>query len=192
MNGFISQADLNILPLGSYDVLIGMDWLEKHRVLLDCYNKTFSCIDDEGNKISVRGIARKVMIREISALQMKRSVCKGCKVYVVHLLDPRDKIEKTDIENTHVLNEYKDVFPDEILGLPPRRDIDFTIDLVPGSVPISKTPYRLNILELKELKAQLQELIDKRYIRPSVSPWGAPVLFVKKKDGTLRLCIDYR
>ena len=76
--------------------------------------------------------------------------------------------------------------------MPPRRDIDFSIDLVPGSVPISKAPYRLNILELQELKAQLQELIDKKYIRPSVSPWGAPVLFVKKKDGTLRLCIDYR
>ena len=71
MNGLISQADLNILPLGSYDLLIGMDWLEKHRVLLNCYDKTLSCIDDKGNKVTVKGIARKVMIREISALQMK-------------------------------------------------------------------------------------------------------------------------
>ena len=119
MNGFISQADLNILPLGSYDVLIRMEWLEKHRVLLDCYDKTFSCIDDKGNKVTVKGIARKVMIREISTLQMKRSVRKGCKVFVVHLLDPNEKFEKTEIENIPVINEYKYVFPNEIPGLRP-------------------------------------------------------------------------
>ena len=83
-------------------------------------------------------------------------------------------------------------FPEEILGLPPKRELDFTIELVPGAVPSSKAPYQISILEVNELKSQLKELIDKKYIRPSVSPWGAPVIFVKKKDGTLRLCIDYR
>eukprot|EP00253_Pinus_taeda_P032829 PITA_32829 len=85
-----------------------------------------------------------------------------------------------------------DVFPEEIPGLPPRRNIDFTIELVPGATPISRAPYRMSVPELTELKMQLQELLDKDYIRLSVSPWGAPVLFVKKKDGTLRMCIDYR
>eukprot|EP00253_Pinus_taeda_P026609 PITA_26609 len=85
-----------------------------------------------------------------------------------------------------------DVFPEEIPGLPPRRNIDFTIELVPGAAPVSRAPYRMSVPELTELKMQLQELLDKNYIRPSVSPWGAPVLFVKKKDGTLRMCIDYR
>ena len=80
---------------------------------------------------------------------------------------------------------------EEITGLPPERELDFTIELVPGAVPNSKAPYRMNILELNELKSQLKELIDKKYIRPSVSPWGAPVIFVKKNDGTLCLCIDY-
>ena len=94
MNGLISQVDLNILPLGSYDLLIGMDWLEKRRVLLNCYDKTFSCIDDKGKKVTVKGIARKVMIREIYALQMKRSVRKGCKVFAAHLLDPNEKFKK--------------------------------------------------------------------------------------------------
>jgi hypothetical protein len=84
------------------------------------------------------------------------------------------------------------VFPEEILGLPPRRDIDFSIELAPGVVPVSKTLYRMSTPELVELKLQLKEMMDKGYIRPSVSPWEAPVLFVKKKDGTLRLCIDYR
>ena len=80
-----------------------------------------------------------------------------------------------------MLNEFTDVFPEEIPGLPPRRELDFTIELVPGVVPSSKAPYHMNILELNELKSQLKELIDKKYIRPSVSPWGAPVIFVKKE-----------
>ena len=90
-----------------------------------------------------------------------------------------------------MLQEFRDVFPDEIPGLPPKRDIDFTIELVPGAAPVSKAPYRMSIPEMLELKMQLQELLEKKYTRPSVSPWGALVLFIKKKDGTLRLCIDY-
>ena len=82
--------------------------------------------------------------------------------------------------------------PKELPGLPPHREIEFAIDVVPGVTPASITQYRMAPLELKELKLQLQELLEKGFIRPSVSPWGAPMLFVKKKDGTLRLCIDYR
>ena len=96
------------------------------------------------------------------------------------------------MEEIPVLKEYVDVFPKEILGLPPKRELDFTIELVPSAVPSSKAPYRMNILELNELKSQLKELIDKKYIQPSVSPWGALVIFVKKKDKTMGLCIDYR
>ena len=84
------------------------------------------------------------------------------------------------------------MFPEDLPGLPPDREVEFSVDLVPGTTPISKTPYRMAPVELKALKEQLQELLDKGFIRPSVSPWGAPVLFVKKKDGSLRLCIDYR
>ena len=84
------------------------------------------------------------------------------------------------------------MFPDEIPELPPKRDIDFTIELVLGAAPVSKTPYRMSTPKILELKMQLQNLLEKKYIRSSVSPWGAPVMFVKKKDGTLRLCIDYR
>ncbi|GJT94158.1 putative reverse transcriptase domain-containing protein [Tanacetum coccineum] len=83
-------------------------------------------------------------------------------------------------------------FPDELPGLPPEREVEFTIELIPGAQPISKAPYRMAPVELKELKDQLQELLERGFIRPSVSPWGAPVLFVKKKDGSMRLCIDYR
>ena len=91
-----------------------------------------------------------------------------------------------------VVREYTEVFPDDLPGLPPDREIKFVIDIQPGTSSISKTPYRMAPLELKELKVQLQDLLDKGFIRPSFSPWGAPVLFVRKKDGTMRLCIDYR
>ena len=81
MNGLKTHADLNILPLGSYDLLVGMDWLERHRVILYCYDKTFSCLDDQGNTIVVKGISKKVAVREILSLKMKRSICKGCKFF---------------------------------------------------------------------------------------------------------------
>ena len=91
-----------------------------------------------------------------------------------------------------VVCEYEDVFPDELPGLPPHRDVDFYIELHPGVSPISITPHRMELVELQELKVQLQELLDKGFIRPSTSPWGTLILFAKKNDKTLRLCIDYR
>eukprot|EP00253_Pinus_taeda_P003695 PITA_03695 len=106
------------------------------------------------------------------------------------LIDSKDKT--TTLDNMPIIREFTDVFLKEIPGLPPKRNIDFTIELVPGATLVSRAPYRMSVPELTELKMQLQELLDKDYIRPSVSPWGAPVLFVKKKDGTLRMCIDYR
>ena len=87
---------------------------------------------------------------------------------------------------------FPDVFLEELPGLPPDKEIEFCIDVVPGTVPISLPPYRMEPAELKELKEQLQDLLDKGLVRPSTSPWGAPVLFVKKMDGSLRLCIYYR
>eukprot|EP00253_Pinus_taeda_P015609 PITA_15609 len=106
------------------------------------------------------------------------------------IIDSKDKT--TILNNIPVIQEFIDVFPEEIPGLPPNKNIDFTIELVPGAAPVSQAPYRMRVPELTELKMQLQELLDKDYIRPSVSPWGALVLFVKKKDGALWMCIDYR
>ena len=96
------------------------------------------------------------------------------------------------MEDIAIVRDYPNVFPDDLFGLPPEREVEFIIDLALETTPISKAPYRMAPMELKELKIQLQELLDKGFIRPSVSPWGAPVLFVKKKDGSMRLYIDYR
>ena len=95
-------------------------------------------------------------------------------------------------EQVPVVCEYPDVFPDELPGMPPDRDIEFIIELVPGAGPIYKKPYRMGTEELAELKKQLEEQLRKGFIRPSASPWGSPVLFLAKRDGTIRLCIDYR
>jgi hypothetical protein len=122
---------------------------------------------------------------------MRKYCRKGCPLYVIQVLGSV-KDDKPSLEDHPTLREYRDVFPEEVLSLPPRREIDFSIELAPGEVPVSRTPYRMSTLELVELKLQLKEMMDKGYIQPSVSPWGAPVLFVKKKDGTLRLCIHYR
>ncbi|MCI51154.1 pol polyprotein, partial [Trifolium medium] len=91
-----------------------------------------------------------------------------------------------------VVCEFADVFPDDISDLPPEKEVEFSIDVVSGTSPISMAPYRMSAAELEKLKEQLEESLEKRFVRPSVSPWGAPVLFVKKKDGSMRLCIDYR
>jgi hypothetical protein len=122
---------------------------------------------------------------------MRKYCRKGCPLYAIQVLKIIEGA-KPSPDDHPILREYRDVFPEEVLGLPPRRDIDFSIELAPGAVPVSRTPYRMSTPELVELKLQLKEMMDKGYIRPSVSPWGAPVLFVKKTDGTLRLCIDYR
>ena len=101
------------------------------------------------------------------------------------------KVEPS-LSDIPTVSDYPDMFPEEFLGLPPQREIEFAIDVVQGATVTSITPYRMAPVELKELKLQLQELLEKGFICPSVSPWGAPVLFVKKKDGTLWLCVDYR
>jgi hypothetical protein len=99
---------------------------------------------------------------------------------------------KLPLKEIVVVCEYVDVFPNELPEMPLDRDIEFAIELQPGTAPISKRPYRRPPTELAELKKLLQELLDKGYFRPSTSPWGCPALFVQKKDESLRLCIDYR
>ena len=139
----------------------------------------------------MKGIPRVISVRQISTMQLKKFCMKGFQLYAAHISEATEN-EIPRLEDFHVLQEFKDVFPDEILGLPPKRDIDFTIELVPRAASVSKTSYRMSTLKTLELKMQLRELLEKKYIKSSVSPWGAPVLFVKKKDGTLKLCIDYR
>ena len=122
-------------------------------------------------------------------MKVKRCLRQGCQLYVVEVVNER---KGPSLDQYPILSEFKDVFRNELPRLPPERELDFTIELKPGAEPISKTLYRMTALELCKLQMQLKELLDLGMIRPSVSPWGAPVIFVKKRDGSLRLCIDYR
>ena len=123
-------------------------------------------------------------------LQEKKWVRKGCKLFAENIQDIEFEREQR-IEDFLVLEEFKDVFLEEIPGLPSKQDLDFSIELTSGSVLASKSPYRMSAPKLVELKLQLQELIEKGYIQPTVSPWGVLILFVRKKDGTMQMCIDY-
>ncbi|KAA3477014.1 DNA/RNA polymerases superfamily protein [Gossypium australe] len=117
-------------------------------------------------------------------------VRKGCEAFLTFISALEAK--ELSVRDVRMVKEFSDVFPEELLGLPPDREVEFGIELLPGTTLVSIAPYRMAPKELVELKAQIQELLDRCFIRPSVSPWGAPVLFVKKKDGSMRMCIDYR
>ena len=102
------------------------------------------------------------------------------------------KNKGTLVDEIPVVREFPDVFPDDIVGLPSDREVEFTIDLIPRTEPVSFPPYRMAPAELREIKSQLEEFLSKGFIQPSISPWGALVLFVKKKNGSFQLCIDYK
>ncbi|GJR03761.1 putative reverse transcriptase domain-containing protein [Tanacetum coccineum] len=130
----------------------------------------------------------------ISCTKAQEYLAKGCHVFLANITATKDedKSKGKRLEDVPVVREFPEVFPEDLPGIPPTRQVEFRIDLVPGAAPVARAPYRLAPSEMKELAEQLQELTDKGFIRPSSSPWGAPVLFVKKKDGSFRMCIDYR
>ncbi|GKD42433.1 hypothetical protein Tco_1267078 [Tanacetum coccineum] len=111
---------------------------------------------------------------------------KGCHVFSSHVTtkETEDKSEEKQLEDVPIVGDFPGVFPEDLLDLPPTRQVEFQIDLIPGATPVARAPYRLAPSEMKELSDQLQELSNKGFIRPSSSPWGAPILFVKKKDGS--------
>ena len=134
------------------------------------------------------GDCRVLPMYVISALKAKRLLHKDCEAYLAHVIDI--STPKVTLENVPIVPEFSNVILEDLLGFPSDRELEFCIDLLHGIALISIPSYRMALVELKELKMQLQDLVDKGFIRPNVSPWGAPILFVKKKDETLRLCID--
>nr|GEY26369.1 retrotransposon protein, putative, Ty3-gypsy subclass [Tanacetum cinerariifolium] len=130
----------------------------------------------------------------ISYTKTKKYLLKGCHVFKAHVTTKKceDKSEENQLEDVPIVQHFPEVFPENLPGIPPTRQVEFQIDLVPGAAPVGWVPYRLAQSEMKELSDQLQELFDKGFIRPSSSPWGAPVLFVKKNNGSFRMCIDYQ
>ncbi|KAL5578375.1 hypothetical protein UlMin_020074 [Ulmus minor] len=185
------HADLVLIKMYDYDVILGMDFLGKYNALIECRRRRVIFHPYEEQKFEFVGESRKQPKAMISSMRAKKLLASGCIGYLVTIID-KSVEAKGNVEDVPIVRDFADVFPEELPGLPPDREIQFEIELLPGTAPISKSPYRMAPAELKELQTQLQDLLDKRFIRPSHSPWGAPMLFVKKKDGTLRMCIDYR
>ncbi|GJT73580.1 putative reverse transcriptase domain-containing protein [Tanacetum coccineum] len=177
------------IKLGSFDVVIGMDWLSKYHARIICDEKVVH-IPIDGETLIIRGDRSKTRLNLISCIKTKRYISRGCQVFVAQVMEK--KSEDKRLEDIPVVREFPKVFLEDLHGLPPIRQVEFQIDLIPGATPIARAPYRLAPSEMQELSNQLQELADRGFIRPSTSPWGAPVLFVKKKDGSFRMCIDYR
>ncbi|GJY42531.1 putative reverse transcriptase domain-containing protein [Tanacetum coccineum] len=191
------NIDLMPVPLGSFDAIIGMDWLTKHHGVIICDEKIVrvpfgrEMLIFQGNGNNQKKESR---LNIISCTKAQEYLSKGCDVFLAHITtkEAEDKSEEKRLEDVPIVRDFPEVFPEDLPGIPPTRQVEFQIDLVPGAAPVARAPYRLAPSEMKELAEQLQELSDKGFIRPSSSPWGAPVLFVKKKDGSFRMCIDYR
>ena len=179
-----------ILDVIGFDVILGMDWLAQYYASVDCHEKEVIFRIPGENEFRFRGDKSSMPRNLISAITASKMLIRGCQGYLAVVRDVQ--ADKGSVDRVPVVCEFRDIFPEELPGLPPEREIEFCIDVVPGTDPISMPPYRMAPAELSELKEQLQELLDKGFIRPSTYPRGAPVLFVKKKDGSLRLCIDYR
>ncbi|GJT14007.1 putative reverse transcriptase domain-containing protein [Tanacetum coccineum] len=188
--------DIDLMPveLGSFDVIIGMDWLAKYHALIVCDEKVVRI--PYGNEVLIiRGdnCDNGSKLNIISCTKTQKYIEKGCQVYLAQVTSKKaeDKSEERRLEDVPIVREFPEVFPEDLPGLPPARQVEFQIDLVPGAAPVARAPYRLAPAEMQELSTQLQELSDRGFIRPSSLPWGSPVLFVKKKDGSFRMCIDY-
>ncbi|KAJ0449167.1 putative nucleotidyltransferase, Ribonuclease H [Helianthus annuus] len=190
LNDHIFPIDLTPVQLGSFDVIVGMDWLSKHRAEIVCSEKIVRMPLSTGEILQVRGEKPAGGLKLMSCFKARKYLRKHYVAFLAHVT--ADKGKGKSILDIPVVRDYSEVFPEDLPGLPPARQVEFRIDLVPGANPVARAPYRLAPSEMQELSKQLQELSDKGFIRPSFSPWGAPVLFVKKKDGSFRMCIDYR
>ncbi|KAL0453903.1 UNVERIFIED_CONTAM: Transposon Ty3-G Gag-Pol polyprotein, partial [Sesamum latifolium] len=182
VEGVTLYADLVVINLRDFDVILGMDWLASNHALVDCQTKEVAVgINEQMNTVIVgeRKVIPNCLISAVTAFNL---IKEGCEAYLASVHDTT-KVRLGVLE-VPVVREFSNIFPEELPVLPPHREIDFEIETIPGAAPISIAPYRMAPSELKELKKQLEELLDKGFIRPSISPWGAPVLFIKKKDGT--------
>ncbi|XP_021735641.1 probable serine/threonine-protein kinase irlF [Chenopodium quinoa] len=166
----IFPSDLIKFNLGDLDVILGMDWLSLYKAKIDCEMQRVKLSDLLGKIVSYRQLGNPKGFGIIPAMKVKKLVNKGCPLYFCCFQD-LSMSESRRMKDVPIVNEFLDVFPEEISGMPPKREVEFTIDLVPGAAPISKAPYRMAPVEMSELKAQLEELLDKGFIRPSASPW---------------------
>jgi hypothetical protein len=162
-------TNMIVLKGQDIDVILGMNWLAHHKAILNTDLRIIKL--SHGHEVVLMSIPVSILAKSFG--------------WVYEAITQ-------EIQDIPVVCEFPDVFPEDLPGLPPERDVEFVIELKPGTTPISRRSYRMPPNELAELKIQLQDLLEKGFIRPSSSPWGCPAIFVKKKDQMLRMCVDYR
>jgi hypothetical protein len=168
MRGLSFLVELLILESSGIDVILGIDYLTKYDGVISCAKRMVTLTSPQGERIGVN----------VSMPATTEAMI--------------NQLEEKSLEHIRIVCEYPEVFSEELPGMPPDRDLEFSIELLPETAPISKRAYRMDVKDLNELKKQIEELLEKGFIHPSLSPWGALVLFVNKKDGSRRMCIDYR
>nr|GEU85785.1 putative reverse transcriptase domain-containing protein [Tanacetum cinerariifolium] len=189
----IRSANLFSLDMYDFDIILGMDWLINHRATIVCHTKSviFGDLDKPEFVYQDSQLGLLASLMDTSSDDKPEFVYQDSQLgLLASLMDTSS--DGPTLETHPIVWDFYDVFLEELPGILPEREVEIGIELISGTQPISKAPYRIAMIELKELKEQLKELLDLGFIRPSVSPYGAFVLFVKKKDGSMRLCIDYR
>ncbi|XP_073133739.1 uncharacterized protein [Henckelia pumila] len=174
MQGHELYADLIILKMSDFDVIFGMDWLSCYEATIDCKRRTVSLKTKDGETFLFYATPKNNSSLLISVGKAWQLLNKGCAGFLASVTCDQE-LPRSKLEDVEVVRDFPEVFPNDIAGLPPAREVEFGIELMPGTQPASKAPYRLAPTEMKELKEQLQELLNKDFIRPSISPWGAPV-----------------
>jgi hypothetical protein len=173
IRGIAFPTNLIVMGTRGIDVILGMNWLDKYQAIISYDKRTIKLVSPLGEEV----------VAELISPEPRKGSCYQMAI---------DSNESDSLEIIKVVSEFPDVFPEDLPGMPPERKVEFAIELLPGTTPISKRAYRVPGPELVELKKQIDELSEKGNIRPSTSPWAAPALFMEKKDGTRRMCIDYR
>ncbi|MCO5564784.1 hypothetical protein L7F22_018452 [Adiantum nelumboides] len=186
IQGYVGHEEFYIMPLEGCDVLLGMPWFYNQKAVLDSFNKTVLDVKLKGESVPL-----------VSASAVPRLMKQHISTYLIYVKE-RDETESSNLSSLDVsrrafLDEYADCFSEALPGqLPPERPEDHNIDLIPGSAAPNKPPYRVSAAQQEEIVTQVNELLQKGHIQPSSSPFCSPVLLVQKKDGSWRMCIDYR
>nr|GEZ71853.1 putative reverse transcriptase domain-containing protein [Tanacetum cinerariifolium] len=182
------EVDPMPIELDTFDVIIGMDWLVKYDALIVCEKKEVHILV-KGKMLVVKGNCDVSRLKVVSCIKARKCIERGCHLFIAHVMEEEPKDKR--LEDVPIIYDFPKVFLDDLLVLPPTRQVEFRIKLVLGVAPVARAPYGLAPSEMKELSDQLKDLSQKGFIQMSSSPWGAPVLFVKKKDRSFRMCIDY-
>ncbi|GJQ89608.1 putative reverse transcriptase domain-containing protein [Tanacetum coccineum] len=196
LQNHLFEIDLLPIELGSFDVIVGMDWMAEHRAEVVCYEK-YIRVPYKNDMLIIQGersgIKSESRLEVISNIRTQKYIDQGCQVFLIQMTkEEKAETPERRIEDVSIVRDFPEVFPEDLPGLPPTRQVEFHIELIPGAAPVARAPYCLAHAEMKKLAKQLKEVSDKGFIRPSSFPWGAPILFVKKKDRSFRMCIDYR